>query len=260
MTPPTTAKPIKVLVSWAHKGEGWSEEATIAWQHEVMTFTMELRQNGIDADIDLFYAHDNLADWTRFGQMAVEKSDYVLVAITEAWAQRWSGTNKSHVGAGVAVEADTLKGLFNSDQLALQKKLKIVVLGDRSASEIPHDMARIQRFSIDVHKSETYDDLLRTLTEQPFFVRSPLGNVPVLSPAVVTSSTSRPPKTVSSASLSTAQAQVNARQSLKDEYNALSAELKIGMDPEDTSHALRRMSSLRKKLNMFDHTPLPSDF
>ena len=256
MTSQAAPKSIKALVSWAHKDESWTKKESAAWEAEVMEFTLALRQNGIDADIDLFYSHDNLADWTRFGQKAVEESEYVLVAISKAWAERWSGTNKPNVGAGVAVEADTLKGLFNSDQDALQNKLKIVVLGSKSASEIPHDMARFQRFPVDVYQPETFTDLLRTLTNQPYYVKPPLGNVPVLSPAV----TKAPRQLAKSDVLSSPRAMSPARpisapkpldpEKLKHDYDFLSAELKLGH--ADTAKVLKKMSRIRQQLQALD--------
>ena len=178
------AKPLKVLVSWAHRGEKWTSRQEKDWERLVMEFTTELRGMGVNADIDLFHTHEDSADWTRFGQNAVREADYVLVAITEAWAQRWSGTNTPTVGAGAAAEADTLKGLFASNQAELQRKLKIVLLGDQSPRSIPEDMARFSYFKIDVDNVDTYEDLLRTLTNQPYYQKPDLGEVPILAPAV----------------------------------------------------------------------------
>ncbi|MDP9983884.1 hypothetical protein J2W14_003307 [Pseudarthrobacter oxydans] len=251
LTTTAVSKSLKVLVSWAHKDESWNTKETAAWETEVMDFALVLRHNGIDADVDLFYSHDKLADWTRFGQKAVEESEYVLVAMTKAWAERWSGTNKPNVGAGVAVEADTLKGIFNTNQDSLQNKLKIVVLASKGASDIPHDMARFQRFHVDVNKPETFTDLLRTLTNQPYYVKPPLGNVPVLSPAV-----RRAPRQLASDALSPSRA-MSPRlvspheppadpENLKQEYDFLSAELKLGH--ADTTKVLKKMSKIRQQL------------
>ncbi|QDG68524.1 hypothetical protein NIBR502772_22005 [Pseudarthrobacter sp. NIBRBAC000502772] len=177
-------EPLKVLVSWAHRGEYWSSQQEKDWEQLVMEFTTALRSMGIDADIDLFHTHEDGADWTRFGQNAVRDADYVLVAITKGWAQRWSGTNSPHVGAGAAVEADTLKGLFIKNQTELQKKLKLVVLGDQSPRCIPEDMARFTYFKIDVDNLDSFEDLLRTLTSQPYYEKPDLGEVPILPPAI----------------------------------------------------------------------------
>lgn len=177
-------QPLKVLVSWAHRGEKWSTQQEKDWEQSVMEFTTALRSMGIDADIDLFHAHEDGSDWTRFGQNAVRDADYVLVAITEGWAERWSGTNGPQVGAGAAVEADTLKGLFINNQVELQKKLKLVVLGEQSPRCIPEDMARFTYFKIEVDNLDSFEDLLRTLTGQPYYEKPDLGEVPILPPAI----------------------------------------------------------------------------
>lgn len=149
-----------------------------------MEFTTALRSMGIDADIDLFHSHKSDADWTRFGQKAVLESDFVLVAITDAWAERWSGVNSPRLGAGAVVEADALKGSFIRHQAELQKKLKLVLLGEQSPRCIPEDMARFTYFQVDVDDFDTYEDLLRTLTGQPYYDKPELGEVPILPPAV----------------------------------------------------------------------------
>jgi hypothetical protein len=259
-TPATDDKPIKVLVSWAHTDEGWNESETTAWEAEVMRFTLGLIDSGIDADIDLFHSHDKLADWTRFGQKAVEESDYVLVAISKPWADRWFGNNKPTVGAGVAVEADTLKGIFSKNQEALQNKLKIVVLASKRADDIPHDMNRFQRFRIDADKRDSYTDLLRTITNQPLYIKPKLGKVPVLAPAALDRSFRMVPAddmVAYSPRASERTDGLHGRSSslrkspsaIRAEYDFISAELKLGkLGRVEVETALERMSQLRKML------------
>ena len=266
-TPAEDDKPIKVLVSWAHTAEGWDETETKAWEAEVMAFTLGLRDSGIDADIDLFHSHDKLADWTRFGQDAVEQSDYVLVAMSKPWADRWSGKNKPTVGAGVAVEADTLKGIFTKNQLDLQNKLKIVVLASKDADDIPLDMNRFQRFGIDAYKRDTYTDLLRTITEQPLYPKPKLGKVPVLAPAALGPTPSpapgkqevihkQPSSTITIGTSGSRWTKYRKRPSeIKAQYDFLSAELKLGnMSKSDMENALATMARLRKMLARMEAT------
>lgn len=251
ITAESAEKPIKVLVSWAHTDKGWSEDETAAWEAEVMRFTLGLIDSGIDADIDPFHAHDSLADWTRFGQKAVEDSDYVLVAMSRPWADRWFGNNKPTVGAGVAVEADTLKGIFVQNQESLQNKLKIVVLASKKADDIPHDMNRFQRFRIDADRRDTYTDLLRTITNQPLYIKPKLGNVPVLAPAALGPSLSSGVTGAGSPNLDYAPKADAA--ALKQEYDFLSAELKLSKSSDkDLKPLLRRMSILRGQLFVSD--------
>ncbi|UJH70916.1 hypothetical protein [Ornithinimicrobium sp. INDO-MA30-4] len=175
------------LVSWAHRGEGWSDEEAAKWTQEVVEFTAGLRANGIDADLDLFHAHEAAIDWTRFGPAAVERADYVIVAISEAWAQRWSGANSANVGAGAVAEADALRGLFQVDQNHWQRKVMLVVLPSQDDAAIPKDLMRASRFWVDPEDADSFESLVRTLTGQPLYDKPALGRVPVLPPTVAAS-------------------------------------------------------------------------
>lgn len=178
------SSPPTALVSWAHRGEDWSDEQAAAWTQEVVEFTGALRANGIDADLDLFHADEADVDWTRFGPRSVADSQFVIVAISEAWAQRWSGTNNPSKGAGAVAEADALKGLFQKDQSAWQRKVIVVVLPSESEVAIPDDLMRATRFWVDPDEPDSIETLLRTLTGQPQYAKPQLGRVPVLPPTV----------------------------------------------------------------------------
>lgn len=180
----TNSSPPTALVSWAHRGENWSDEQAAAWTQEVVEFTGALRANGIDADLDLFHADEADVDWTRFGPRAVADSEFVIVVMSEAWAQRWSGSNDPSKGAGAVAEADALKGLFQKDQSAWQRKVIVVILPSESGASIPDDLMRATRFWVDPDEPDSIETLLRTLTGQPQYAKPQLGRVPVLPPAV----------------------------------------------------------------------------
>ena len=150
----------------------------------MVEFTGALRANGIDADLDLFHADEADIDWTRFGPRAVFESQFVVVAISEAWAQRWIGTNKPSMGAGAVAEADALKGLFQRDQSAWQRKVIVVVLPSQSEDSIPDDLMRATRFWADPSDPDSIETLLRTISGQPQYAKPDLGRIPVLPPTV----------------------------------------------------------------------------
>ena len=52
----------------------------------------------------------------------------VIVVLSEAWKQRWQGTNAPTVGAGAVAEADTLQGIFGKNQAEFQRKTLLVLL------------------------------------------------------------------------------------------------------------------------------------
>lgn len=142
-------------------------------------FTSILRGNGIDADIDLYHQHEN-PDWSRFGPDRIQNSDFVIIAISTGWKQRWAGTNRPTLGAGAVGEADTIKGLFQENQADWQRKFSIVLLPGQSDSAVPPDLRRLTRYPIDPDDASTLDPLLRALTDQPMFPVPELGSVPTL--------------------------------------------------------------------------------
>lgn len=176
--------PVKVFISWAHSGESWNSDQVKDWAREVVEFAGVLRANGIDADLDLFHINEDDVDWTRYGPRQIDGADYVLVAISEAWAERWKGTNSPTVGAGAAGEADALRGLFQRHQAVWQRKVMVVTLPSQATVGLPDDLARATRFTADPSDIDSLDTLIRTLTAQPLYEKPALGEVPVLPPSV----------------------------------------------------------------------------
>lgn len=171
-----------VFISWAHSHSSWTKKQASAWQEGVATLASTLRQSfGIDADIDLFHLHEPV-DWTRFGQRGIVNNERVVVVLSEAWAERWEGTNSPTEGAGAAREADALHGLFSRNQDDWQNKLMVVMLPDVSDDHLPVDLDRVARVKLDPSNPDSYESLVRNLTGQPQYVKVPLGTVPDLPP------------------------------------------------------------------------------
>lgn len=144
------------------------------------TFAELLVGNGVDADLDLWHQHDTGIDWTRWGQRRVNECDFVIIAISTAWKQRWEGTNAPTVGAGAAAEADTLKGQFNTNQEEFQRRTLVVLLPGVSLQDLPADLHRLNRSVVSTIDAAGIEDLLRKLTNQPLYARPPLGQRPAL--------------------------------------------------------------------------------
>jgi tetratricopeptide (TPR) repeat protein len=163
------------FISWAHGDAGW--EKTIA------DFAVRLRTRGIVADIDLFELHNPTANWATYGARAIDDNEFVIIAVNSAYKERWDGANDTATGAGAAREANVLKALFNDDQAAFYRKVKVVVLPGATKNDIPAELkAAPQHFAIDSITDAGIENLLRTLTGQPAFPRPAVGNVPVLPP------------------------------------------------------------------------------
>lgn len=113
----------------------------------------------------------------------VQINSYTLIVMSKAWAERWSGTNSPREGAGAAAEADTLKGLFTREQEAWQKRVVIVIFPEVDSSVVPPDLQCVSRVSVEPLDPDSYELLIRILTEQPRYPKPPVGEVPVLNVA-----------------------------------------------------------------------------
>jgi hypothetical protein len=178
----TTDKAPTALVSWAHRNAGWQDAEAEAWQQTVQTFAELLRDNGVEAELDLWQP-DPETDWTRWGQKMVRDCDFVVIALSEAWKQRWEGTNAPTVGVGAVWEADTLKGKFGNHQTEFQQQTLIALLPGVGNEVIPFDLYRLYRHSVQELTAAGIEPLLRVILDEPKYIKPPLGNGPTLPPA-----------------------------------------------------------------------------
>ncbi|HEY3758160.1 MAG TPA: SEFIR domain-containing protein [Solirubrobacteraceae bacterium] len=168
-------KSVTAFVSWAH--------GDAAWQQTVLDFVYRLRAQGIDADVDLFEQHNFDVNWSTYGPNAIKTNEFVLIVVSRAYQERWTGENDPSVGAGAAREANVLKAVFDSDQKAFYRRVKVVLLPGADKTDIPSELgAAVQRFQIDPNSDTSFEDLLRTLTAQPAHLRSVVTPVPSLPP------------------------------------------------------------------------------
>lgn len=178
-----TAEAPTAFVSWAHSHPTWTREQTSEWESQVAAFAAMLRRRfGIRADVDLFHL-DETVDWTRYGPQQIQEAKFTLVVMSQPWAERWSGTNSPRVGAGAAAEADTLRGLFAQNQENWQRRVVVVMFPDVDMSVVPADLQRATRVSVDPADPDSFESLVRLLTDQPRYPKPPVGEVPVFEAA-----------------------------------------------------------------------------
>jgi len=148
----------------------------------IATFVMELRRLGIDTDADLFHFHAAV-DWSTYGSQAIEERDYVLIAASASYKERWEGRRNAATGAGAAREANVLKSLFERSPQEFTSKVVVVVLPGADDDDIPEEIRPIiSRFLIQSMDEAALKDLMRRLSGQPAFIAGPVGNVPILAP------------------------------------------------------------------------------
>jgi hypothetical protein len=145
-----------------------------------------LRGFGIDAEVDLHHLSERGVDWTRFGPRAIVERDWVIVALSPAWRDRWEGVNAPTVGAGAVAEADALRSVFAENQQAFRDKVVLVTLPSMAGAGaiVPTGLHGVQRFTITGFELEPLAALLRLLTGQGEYPPAPLGQIPQLPPAV----------------------------------------------------------------------------
>jgi hypothetical protein len=176
------------LISWAHD--------TPTWRRVVVEFAVLLRQSGVDADIDLFELHNPNVNWSTWGPSAIERNEFVLLAVSRNYREHWEERGDSTEGAGAAREANVLKTLFNQNRAAFYHKVKVVLLPGAGVQDVPTELgAAAQRFELSEISPSSLEDLLRTLTGQPAFPRPALGQVLVLPARFLGSSTGPQPQT-----------------------------------------------------------------
>jgi len=80
------------------------------------------------------------------------------------------------VGAGAVAEADTLKGIFGTNQNEFQRKTLLALLPDVPGDVVPEDLNRLLRFRIAELTRDGIDDLLRAVLAHRNTSRPPSGH------------------------------------------------------------------------------------
>ena len=96
--------PVRVFISYAHGDSG--HEA------QIREFWVFLRQNGVDARLDLAGAQQ-WADWAEWMTRDVRDADYVLVVASAAYKQRAEEYAEAQEERGVQWEARLIRDLFD---------------------------------------------------------------------------------------------------------------------------------------------------
>ena len=166
---------VRVFISYAHGDQDHENRVRDLW--------LFLRQNGIDARLDLVAAEQRI-NWAEWMTREVRDADYVLVAASAAYKRRAEGDAEPHDGRGVQWEARLIEDLFYQDQEAGLRRFVPVVLPGSSVQDIPLWLAPAVATYYQVTECTVAgaEALVRLLTGQPGVVMPPLGTVPDLPP------------------------------------------------------------------------------
>lgn len=180
--PVASTPPKSALVSYTHTNPDWEDDPELEHQRQddVVRFVTALRDNGIDADADVFQQG---VDWTRWGPGRVEESDYTLVVVSQGWLQAWRGDGDPAQFRGAGAEANVLRGFLVKNRDELRRRCRLILLPGATHDDIPVDMHGVPRYRFAGRFDlAELDPLLRDLTDQPRYVLAPVGQVPVLPP------------------------------------------------------------------------------
>jgi hypothetical protein len=166
---------VRVFISYAHDSAEHIERVRAFWEF--------LRGCGIDAQLDL-EAAGRRQDWPEWMEQELTKADFVLVVASPQYKLRAGGRTGPSVGRGVRHESVLLREWLYGDRPTWFPRILPVVLPGGNAEDLP---AFLQPASATVYRVAALsvigaEELLRTLTNQPFEVASTLGPVPVLPP------------------------------------------------------------------------------
>ena len=165
------------FVSWAHSDD--------AWQKRIASFAVALRNSGIVADVDLFHATEPGVDWSTYGPDAIRNSDVTIIAASATYKERWEQRRPTRSGAGAAREANVLKDLFDRDHDEFLRKVTVVLFEGITVDDVPAELASgLPHFEIKGFEQKHLEHLLRRLTGQPAFPPPPVGQIPILPPAL----------------------------------------------------------------------------
>lgn len=171
-------------MSYSHTETGWTQEHAAERLQQVHRLVYALRTVGaVEADADIFHPNE---DWTRWGPAQVADSDFVLIIASPAWKKAWIGDGDPERNKGLRAEADAVRSIEQAGRPEFQKRVRLIMLPGSSDDDIPVGMHGIARHYVSGFEQADLEELLRDLTDQPKFVKPPLGEVPVFPPAMTT--------------------------------------------------------------------------
>lgn len=177
---------VRVFISYAHDSAEHIERVRALWEF--------LRGCGIDAQLDL-EAAGRRQDWAEWMEQELARADFVLVVASPQYKLRAGGHTGPRVGRGVRQESVLLREWLYGDRPTWFPKILPVVLPGGNADDLP---AFLQPASATVYRVAALsvpgaEELLRTLTDQPYEVAPTLGPVPVLPPRGASDAPPKPP-------------------------------------------------------------------
>lgn len=161
-----------VLISYSHD--------SIDHSCNVLHLANCLRRDGVCCDIDQFspYPTDG---WPKWMERKIQGSDFVILVITEQYAERWNSASDNQSGLGVAWESEFIRNDLYCNRNVNSKYIPVFF----HETDKPHLMLVLSGVTNHLLgdfglQSSSYESLYRRLTSQPSVERSDLGELVVL--------------------------------------------------------------------------------
>lgn len=166
-----SSKNPRVLISYTHDSPEHKQR--------VLKLSNKLLAEGVECHIDV-YESSPAKGWPRWMMDQIEHSDFVLVACTKTYDQRFRGNEEPGKGLGAQWEGFVITQEIY-ETAALNTKFIPIVFSDEEAQHIPIPLRGATRYRVDLDNG--YDDLYRRITAQPKIVKPPLGPRRVFDPS-----------------------------------------------------------------------------
>ncbi|SEA91788.1 AAA ATPase domain-containing protein [Thiothrix caldifontis] len=161
----------KVFISYSHDSPEHSAN--------VLALSNWLNNSGVDCDIDQYINGSPEEGWALWMEQMLTEASHVLIICTETYLNRVQRKEKPGTGKGVKWESLlTYQDIYDND--SLNKKFIPIIFASTNIKFIPKPLRSVS--SYDLSRAETYEKLLRVLTEQPRAVKPTPRQTPHLPP------------------------------------------------------------------------------
>lgn len=162
------SKPPKVFISYSHDSPEHMDR--------VLELSNRLRDDGIDCTVDQ-YETSPPQGWPRWCEDQLEQADYVLVACTEKYRQRFRAKEERGKGLGVKWEGAVItQDIYDAE--ANNTRFIPVTFTPEDAAYIPTVLRGATRYELE----GDYEKLYRHITGQPLVLKPQLGKRKSLPP------------------------------------------------------------------------------
>lgn len=163
MSPTSLPQPPRAFISYSHDSEDH--------KNRVLALANQLRQDGIDAQIDQYLVVPTQG-FPRWMEQQIKESDFVLVVCTSTYSKRFSGDEEPGKGLGgrwegaIITQHLYMQGANNSTFIP-------ILIGDATSKDIPILLAGTVYYRPDT--PDGYEALYRRLSNQHATPPPPLG-------------------------------------------------------------------------------------